>query len=258
MTRTGRDTPPPNEGVARASVVPAGHHWPGETWRIGYVFGGGHRGSFPRAVVLGKVARKVGAPGSEGGVHVTVFSPQSIPRAARGARRTEVIGFRTLGSSMGARLCSPRNRNRNRHLARSVQRWPAGRQDRVDSELSEESLRSAVAWLVRLVEAGAVLIIFGGAAITFGRLLNSVAHGKRADSFVSVRLDLGRFLALGLEFQLASDLLRTAVAPTFREIGQLAAIAAIRTALNFFLAREIREESEEVQRRAAQSATSRP
>jgi uncharacterized membrane protein len=30
----------------------------------------------------------------------------------------------------------------------------------------------------------------------------------------------------------AVDILRTAVAPTFAEIGQLAAIAAIRTALN--------------------------
>jgi len=57
-----------------------------------------------------------------------------------------------------------------------------------------------------------------------------------------VRLSLGRFLALGLEFQLASDVLRTAIAPSFDELGKLAAVAAIRTALNFFLAREIREE----------------
>jgi len=40
--------------------------------------------------------------------------------------------------------------------------------------------------------------------------------------------------------------LRTAIGPTFREIGELAAIAAIRTALNFFLAREIREERAEI------------
>jgi len=57
-----------------------------------------------------------------------------------------------------------------------------------------------------------------------------------------VRLRLGRFLALGLEFQLASDLLRTAVAPSFEEIGKLAAVAAIRTGLNWFLGRELREE----------------
>ena len=64
-----------------------------------------------------------------------------------------------------------------------------------------------------------------------------------------VRLGLGRFLALGLEFQLASDILRTAIAPTLREIGELAAIAAIRTALNYFLARDIKEERAELARR---------
>lgn len=68
---------------------------------------------------------------------------------------------------------------------------------------------------------------------------------------MSVRLGLGTYLALGLEFQLASDVLRTAVSPSFEQIGQLAAIAAIRTALNWFLSREIDEERRQV---AAQSA----
>lgn len=54
-----------------------------------------------------------------------------------------------------------------------------------------------------------------------------------------VRLRLGRWLALALEFELAADILRTAIAPTWMEIGQLAAIAAIRTALNYFLQQEI-------------------
>src|ERR1041384_6997883 len=62
------------------------------------------------------------------------------------------------------------------------------------------------------------------------------------DSKIEIRLALGRWLALGLEFALAADILRTAVAPTWREIGQLAAIAVLRTALNFFLEREIERE----------------
>ncbi len=66
-------------------------------------------------------------------------------------------------------------------------------------------------------------------------------------AFVTVRLDVGRFLTLGLEFQLAGDILRTAIAPTFREIGELAAIATIRTALNYFLSREIARERAEVE-----------
>ncbi|MGI4795668.1 MAG: DUF1622 domain-containing protein [Janthinobacterium lividum] len=54
-----------------------------------------------------------------------------------------------------------------------------------------------------------------------------------------VRLRLSRWLALALEFELAADILRTAIAPTWSEIGQLAAIAAVRTALNYFLQQEI-------------------
>ncbi len=55
----------------------------------------------------------------------------------------------------------------------------------------------------------------------------------------NIRLRLGRWLALSLEFELAADILRTAIAPSWSEIGQLAAIAAIRTALNYFLQQEI-------------------
>ncbi len=57
---------------------------------------------------------------------------------------------------------------------------------------------------------------------------------------------LGRFLALGLEFLLAADILRIAVAPSFEEIGKLAAIAAIRTLLNYFLRKEIDKERSEL------------
>ena len=41
-------------------------------------------------------------------------------------------------------------------------------------------------------------------------------------------------------------MLRTAVSPSFAQIGQLAAIATIRTALNYFLGREIRQEQRQV------------
>jgi uncharacterized membrane protein len=47
-----------------------------------------------------------------------------------------------------------------------------------------------------------------------------------------------------LEFELAADILRTAVAPTWNEIGQLAAIIVLRTALNYFLQKEIDKAAE--------------
>ena len=120
--------------------------------------------------------------------------------------------------------------------------------------MSEESLRDAVDFLVRVVEAAGAAVIFLGALVGFVRFVGAVFSGRRAEAFVPVRLDLGRFLALGLEFQLASDILRTAIAPTFEEIGQLAAVAAIRTALNYFLGKEIKEEREEIAQAAERGA----
>jgi uncharacterized membrane protein len=112
--------------------------------------------------------------------------------------------------------------------------------------MSEDFLRNAVFFLVRLTEAGAAAVIFSGAVVSFALFLYRGVILRQADSFFRVRLVLGRFLALGLEFQLASDLLRTAVAPSFEEIGKLAAVAAIRTALNFFLNQEIKNEGKEL------------
>jgi uncharacterized membrane protein len=123
----------------------------------------------------------------------------------------------------------------------------------VEDIFSEEWLSRAVDLLVRLVEVAGAVIIFIGAVTAFVGFLVAALRHRRTERFVPVRLSLGRFLALGLEFQLASDILRTAIAPTLREIGELAAIAAIRTALNYFLAREIKEERVELARQAAEA-----
>jgi uncharacterized membrane protein len=49
------------------------------------------------------------------------------------------------------------------------------------------------------------------------------------------------WLLLGLQFALAGDIVRSAISPTWNDIGQLAAIAAIRTFLNYFLERDLEE-----------------
>ena len=67
---------------------------------------------------------------------------------------------------------------------------------------------------------------------------------------VAVRLTLGRWLAVALEFELAADVLNTSVTPTWSDIEKLAAIAALRTALNYFLEKEIREASQPEQQNA--------
>src|ERR1700733_6110775 len=108
----------------------------------------------------------------------------------------------------------------------------------------EHNLEDVVSVLVRVVEAAGAAIIFVGAVIAFVRFLLIVFRREGMDPFAKLRLELGRFLVLGLEFQLAADILRPAVAPNFTELAQLATVAAIRTALNFFLGPEIKEETE--------------
>lgn len=106
-----------------------------------------------------------------------------------------------------------------------------------------------VLWLKLFVEAIGALLIGIGVVLAGLRFLRSALPPTTAD-FLEVRLTLARFLALGLEFQLGADILSTAVAPSWDQIGKLGAIAVIRTALNFFLAREAREMQEDREGRA--------
>lgn len=68
------------------------------------------------------------------------------------------------------------------------------------------------------------------------------ALSRQGGSFTPIRLSFARYLTLALELQLAADILSTSVAPTWDRIGKLAAIAVIRTALNYFLGKELRDE----------------
>src|ERR687886_1061868 len=102
----------------------------------------------------------------------------------------------------------------------------------------EQLARDFVDVVIPVVELIGAVVIGVGVVIAFGAYVLSELR-VRPRPYEEIRLLLGRFLALGLEFQLASDILGTAVSPTFAEIGKLGAIAAIRTILNYFLAQEI-------------------
>jgi uncharacterized membrane protein len=111
------------------------------------------------------------------------------------------------------------------------------------SDPLEVWLKLLVGYLAAGAEIAAALVI-GGAVIrgiaTYFRQLFSRSR-QHLDSTESIRLQLGRVLALGLEFTVASDILRTAVAPTRQDILNLGAIVLLRTLLNYFLEREIQQ-----------------
>ncbi len=113
-------------------------------------------------------------------------------------------------------------------------------------EQAQHAVRQAVDWVILVTEAAGALVIGIGVVIALIMLVGTLGNATRPWSWTRVRLVLGSYLVLGLEFQLAADILKTAIAPSFTEIGQLAAIAGIRTVLNYFLTKEIAGEKAEL------------
>lgn len=103
----------------------------------------------------------------------------------------------------------------------------------------EETIRLVSGYIALCVEAvAAVVIAFGTIQALVG--LAPILVGRRsAGQRRNVRIQFGVCLLLGLEFELAADIVRTAIAPSWTDIGQLASIAVIRTALNYFLEADI-------------------
>jgi len=106
----------------------------------------------------------------------------------------------------------------------------------------EPTIVNLVSWLRLLIETTGTIIIAIGVVLALIKLARTLT-AKRTDGYTEVRLLLAKYLILALEFQLAADILSTAIAPSWEQIGKLSAIAVIRTALNYFLSREMQQEN---------------
>ena len=109
------------------------------------------------------------------------------------------------------------------------------------NHLAEDLLLEVAVLLKIIVEAIALLILALAVVKAVRGLVFRNRHLDREQKLAQVRLDLGIALALSLEFLLAADIAATAVSPTWTAVGKLAAISAIRTFLNFFLEREVKD-----------------
>jgi uncharacterized membrane protein len=105
----------------------------------------------------------------------------------------------------------------------------------------KEWLTYATEHAVVIIDVLALIIIFVGTVECFfsgGRLLFSSRSGhERRD----VWLRYARWLVAGLTFQLAADIIETSITTSWDAVGRVAAIAVIRTFLNYFLERDLAE-----------------
>lgn len=108
--------------------------------------------------------------------------------------------------------------------------------------------------LVTLVNLSVVLLEFIGVGVIVVAALQGIYNYVRRDPLT--RLKLAKGMAMGLEFKLGSEILRTVVVREFTEIGLVAAIIVLRAALTFLIHWEIKTEEsqmeQELERRQAE------
>ncbi len=91
-----------------------------------------------------------------------------------------------------------------------------------------------------MLEIISALIIAGALVKLVAGYFQSFLKSKNGLSAMESRMVFGSAVAVALELLLGADVLATAVAPSWDDIGKLAAIAVLRTGLNYFLERELK------------------
>jgi uncharacterized membrane protein len=100
----------------------------------------------------------------------------------------------------------------------------------------------AIARAVALaIDAMALTVIAIGTVIAFISALRLLFVPADACQKRAIWLGYARWLVAGLTFQLAADIVESSIATSWDAVGRLAAIAAIRTFLNYFLERDVAE-----------------
>jgi uncharacterized membrane protein len=107
----------------------------------------------------------------------------------------------------------------------------------------EVLLRECASYVALAAELCSVLCIAVGMVETLVQAAIVVIGRDRSSRQTrrKVWVHFARWIVLALEFALAADIVRTAIAPTWDDIGRLAAIAVIRTFLSYFLEKDMAE-----------------
>ena len=99
--------------------------------------------------------------------------------------------------------------------------------------------------LYLIVEAAILLFEFMGVAVLIAAGIRGIWNYLRRDPLT--RLKLAKGMAMGLEFKLGSEILRTVVVRQMSEILIVGAIIVLRAALTFLIHWEIKNEEAEVE-----------
>jgi uncharacterized membrane protein len=127
----------------------------------------------------------------------------------------------------------------------------------VAAALSDSSFKSAVDTISKVIDGAGVAVVVAGLLIALVAFLLALrAPGGADGAYRTFRQQVGKAILLGLEFLVAADIIRTvAVSPTFRGVGVLAVVVAVRTFLSFTLDVELEGRWPWQQQRAPRPST---
>jgi uncharacterized membrane protein len=91
---------------------------------------------------------------------------------------------------------------------------------------------------------GVSVMAFGGIKSAMHFILSTIRGNNHLPY---IRIDLGKHLALGLEFLVGKDIIESIISPSWDDLGKLAAIIALRTAVTMMLSWELKEVKEELE-----------
>lgn len=108
---------------------------------------------------------------------------------------------------------------------------------------AEQAFQLFASYVALAVEVAAIIIVAGGSveAVASSARRMILQNNSRVVSRRVIWVRFASWILLSLEFALGADIIRTAISPSWDAIGKLAAIAAIRTGLNYFLQRDLEE-----------------
>lgn len=94
---------------------------------------------------------------------------------------------------------------------------------------------------VIIIDAIALVVVFIGTVEAFFGGLRAMFSSPSGHEKRDIWLRYARWLVAGLTFQLAADIIETSITTGWDAVGRIAAVAVIRTFLNYFLERDLGE-----------------
>lgn len=99
---------------------------------------------------------------------------------------------------------------------------------------------NAVSFSLNII--GALIIVWGILVALFAFLKKELSLKEDCIKCnETIRIKLGSYLVLALEFFIASDIIKTIITPTWQGLGILGAIVIIRTILSYFLTKDLKK-----------------